>query len=188
MKRRAVIALLIGSFFAWVGTAFAHERIEIGDYVFVLGWLEEPPLAGLKNAAYIEITLKSDGSPVTSAEGSLDARIEYGGRMRDLVLRPIQDTPGAYAGDFIPTRRGVYTLKLTGALGDQPIDISGEIEEVISAASMQFPEEQPSTDEVLQTIDEVRSEIGSARLFGIVGLALGATGVVLAGVVWGRKR
>jgi hypothetical protein len=77
---------------------------------------------------------------------------------------------------------------LTGALGDQPIDISGEIEEVISAASMQFPEEQPSTDEVLQTIDEVRSEIGSARLFGIVGLALGATGVVLAGVVWGRKR
>lgn len=187
MRKWIVTGLLAAGLLTLAGTVYAHERIEVGDYVFVLGWLDEPPLVGLKNAAFIEITLKSDGSPVAGAEASLAAAIKYGGQSRDLVFRPL-DEPGHYAADFIPTRRGVYTLRLTGSLGEQAIDISGEIEEVLSAASAQFPEEQPTTGELLQAIDEVRSEIGSARLFGIVGLLLGAIGVVLAGVALGRKR
>jgi hypothetical protein len=187
MKKWIVTGLTAAVLLTLAGTAFAHERIEVGDYVFVLGWVDEPPLVGLRNAAFIEITLKSDGSPVTGAEASLAAAVAYGGQSRDLVFRPLGE-PGQYAADFIPTRRGIYTLKLTGALGEQPIDISGEIEEVLSAASAQFPEEQPTAGELLQALDEVRGEIGSARLFGIVGLLLGAIGVVLAGVALSRKR
>jgi len=188
MKRRIIPGLLLLAALLASGTALAHERVVSGDYVFLLGWLEEPPLVGLKNAAYVEISRLDSGEPVVGAEGSLSARIEAGGRSRDLVLRPIEDVPGAYAGDFIPTRRGTYTLELSGSLGGQSIDVSGEIEEVTSAAGLEFPETQPTASELQASIDELRGEISGARTFGVAGLALAAIGLVLAAVSLGRKR
>ncbi|MFN8597098.1 MAG: hypothetical protein U0559_13065 [Anaerolineae bacterium] len=169
-----------------VGTALAHERIVKGDYAFVLGWVDEPPIVGLKNAALIELSTASDDKPVEGAEATLTAQIEFGGKTKELVLRPLEETPGSYAADFIPTRRGTYTLKIGGTLNGQPIDVSGEIEEVGSADSLAFPE--PLGGDLQKAIDDVRGEVNSARTFGVAGAALGTIGLVLAGVALGRKR
>ena len=188
MMRWLASGLLMAAALLTAGTALAHERIVSGDYVFVAGWLEEPPLAGLKNAAYLEISRVDDGTPVAGAEATLTAQIQYGGRARDLILRPIEGRPGAYAGDFIPTRRGTYTLVLGGSIEGQPIEVSAEIEEAISAASLEFPEAQPTTGELQASIEQARGEASGARAFGVAGLALAAIGLVLAAVAVGRKK
>jgi hypothetical protein len=174
-----LLALLV------TGTAFAHERIVSGDYAFVLGWLEEPPVVGLKNAVLVEITTAQGDQPVEGAEGTLTAQIVYGGKSKELLLRPLEGQPGTYVGDFIPTRRGTYTLKLGGAINGQSIDVSNEIEEVGSLDSLTFPE--PQID-LQKSIEVLQSELSTTRTFAIVGAALGTIGLVLAGVAIGRGR
>ena len=188
MKRWLTASLLILAVLLAYGTVLAHEEIIAGDYALIVGWLEEPPLAGLKNAAYIEISRVDDGAPVAGAEGTLTAQIQYGGQARDLILRPIEDRPGAYAGDFIPTRRGTYTLVLGGSIEGQPVEASAEIEEVTSASSLEFPKAQPTAGELQASIEEVRAEVSGARAFGVAGLALAAIGLVLAAVALGRRK
>jgi hypothetical protein len=180
----AVIAVL---FVTGVAAArpLTHERIVAGDYALVLGWLEEPPVVGLKNAALVEVTTATDDQPVEGAEGTLTAQIVYGGKSKELLLRPLEGQPGAYAGDFIPTRRGTYTLKLGGTVNGQPIDVSNEIEEVGSLDSLTFPE--PQVD-LQKSIDALQSELSTTRLFAIIGMVLGMIGLVSAGVAIGRSR
>lgn len=175
----ALMAMLVA------GTAFAHERIVSSDYAFVLGWLEEPPIAGLKNAALVEVTTAKDDQPVEGAEGTLTAQIVYGGKGKELLLRPLEDRPGVYAGDFIPTRRGTYTLKLGGTINGQPVEVSNEIEEVGSLDSLTFPEPQA---DLQKSIEALQSELSTTRIFAVVGAALGTIGLVLAGVAIGRSR
>jgi hypothetical protein len=185
MKRWGLLLIVLGLAVIFIGTAFAHERIVSGDYAFVLGWLEEPPVVGLKNAALVEITTATDDQPVVGAEGTLTAQILYGGKSKELLLRPLAGEPGTYVGDFIPTRRGTYTLKLGGTIDGQPIDVSNEIEEVGSLDSLTFPE--PQID-LQKSIEALQSELSTTRTFAIVGAALGTIGLVLAGVAIGRSR
>jgi hypothetical protein len=179
-----LIGVALASLFV-VGTALAHERIVAGDYAFVLGWLEDPPVVGLKNAALVEVTTAKDDQPVVGAEGTLTAQIVYGGKSKELLLRPLEGSPGTYVGDFIPTRRGTYTLKLGGTINGQAVDVSQEIEEVVTADSLTFPE--PQVD-LQKSIDGLQSELSTTRLLAIVGAALGTIGLVLAGVAIGRSR
>jgi hypothetical protein len=184
MKRWGVILIVVVAL-ALTSTALAHERIVLGDYAFVLGWLEEPPVVGLKNAALVEVTTAQDDKPVEGAEGTLTAHIVYGGKSKELLLRPLAGQPGTYVGDFIPTRRGTYTLKLGGSINGQPIEVSNEIEEVGSLDSLTFPE--PQID-LQKSIEALSSELNSTRTFAIVGAALGTIGLVLAGVAIARNR
>jgi hypothetical protein len=184
LKRWWLVGMAVVSLLA-AGTVVAHERIVSGDYAFVLGWLDEPPVVGLKNAALVEVTTAKDDQPVVGAEGTLTAQIVYGGKSKELLLRPLEGSPGTYVGDFIPTRRGTYTLKLGGSINGQPIEVSNEIEEVGSLDSLTFPE--PQVD-LQKSIDALQSELSTTRMFAIVGAALGTIGLMLAGVAIGRSR
>jgi hypothetical protein len=177
----AIVAVLL-----IVSPALAHTRIVKGDYAFVLGWLDEPPVVNVKNAALIAITTASDNQPINGAEATLTAQIQYGGKTRDLILRPLAGNPGTYVGDFIPTRRGTYTLKLGGTLNNQPIDLSGDIEEVGSTDSLAFPE--PVNSDLQKSIDDLRSAVTTSQIVGITGLAVGLIGLVLIAVLFRRKR
>jgi hypothetical protein len=191
MKRHISLGIAIGSMALLLSAAtvaagpLAHERIVSGDYALTLGWLDEPPVVGLKNAALVEVTTATGDRPVEGAEGSLTAQIVYGGRSKELLLRPLEEQPGAYVGDFIPTRRGTYTLKLGGTINGQAVDVSSEIEEVVSPDSLAFPEPQADVPAV---INALQSELSNTRMFAIVGAALGTIGLVLAGVAIGRSR
>jgi hypothetical protein len=163
----------------------AHERIVVGDYALTLGWLDEPPIVGFKNAALVEVATARGDQPVEGAEGSLTAQVDYGGKSKELLLHPVEGQPGAYAGDFIPTRRGTYTLKLGGTINGQPINVSSEIEEVVSSDSLAFPEPQA---DLQPAITALQSDLSTTRMFAVVGAALGTIGLVLAGVAIGRSR
>jgi hypothetical protein len=168
------------------GTALAHARVVQGDYAFVLGWLDEPPVAGLKNAALVELSTTADNQPVTGAEATLTAQIAYGGKTRDLLLRPLAGSPGTYVGDFIPSRRGTYTLKLGGTVGSQPIDVSADIEEVGSSDNLAFPE--PVNSDLQKAIDDLQSQLSTARLIGLTGLLVGLISLVLVVLLFSRQR
>jgi hypothetical protein len=184
MKRWGLLLIILLALLV-TGTAFAHERIVAGDYALTLGWLDEPPVVGLKNAALVEVATAKDDQPVEGAEGTLTAQILYGGKSKELLLRPLEGQPGSYVGDFIPTRRGTYTLKLGGTINGQAIDISNEIEEVVTPDSLAFPE--PPID-AQAALTALQSELSTTRIFAVVGAALGTIGLVLAGVAIGRSR
>jgi len=185
IKRWGVMLIAVLATLFSGGIALAHERIVSGDYALTLGWLDEPAIVGLKNAALVEVTTAKDDQPVTDAEGTLTAQIVYGGKSKDLLLRPLEEQPGVYVGDFIPTRRGTYTLKLGGTINGQAIDVSHDIEEVVTPDSLAFPE--PPVD-AQAALTALQSELSTTRIFAVVGAALGTIGLVLAGVAIGRSR
>ena len=191
MKRRILLGIAVGvvaillSVTAAAARPLAHVRIVSGDYALTLGWLDEPAIVGFKNAALVEVATAKDDKPVEGAEGSLTAQIVYGGKSKELLLRPLEEQPGAYVGDFIPTRRGTYTLKLGGTINGQPIDVSHDVEEVVSPDSLAFPEPQADLQPM---INALQSELSTTRMFALVGAALGTIGLVLAGVAIGRSR
>jgi hypothetical protein len=168
--------------------ALAHTSIDIGSYTVEVGWVDEPPIAGMKNAVFISITNKDTQKPVEGVS-TLEVTVSTGGKDRKLDVRPLsEDKPGQYAADFIPTRRGTYTVKLSGKIESTAVNTSVDIEEVADANSLAFPDSQADANALQKSIDDLRGEVSSARAFGVAGAALGAIGLVLAGVALGRKR
>jgi hypothetical protein len=165
--------------------ALAHTRIEVGPYVIVVGWEKEPVIVGERNAILLEI---SEGdAPVTGAEGTLDLTLEYAGRTFRANLAPGAE-PGTYLAEVVPTVRGQYTVHLSGAIGDTPVDERVEPEEVAAGAALQFPEEAPDTRELAQTVAGLEARLGRAYTLAAAGLAAGVIGIGLAVFALLRRR
>ncbi len=168
--------------------ALAHTTIEVGPYELEVGWVDEPPIVGMKNAVFISITNKATSQPVEGVS-TLEVTISTGGKDRKLDVRPLsEDKPGQYAADFIPTRRGTYTVKLSGKIETTDVNTSVDIEEVGPADSLSFPDSLASSSDLQTSIDNLRGDVNTARAFAVAGAALGAIGLVLAGISLGRKR
>ena len=184
MLLRAVVAAVLLAL-AVPLIAFAHTSIDVGPYTLEVGWVDEPPIVGMKNAVFISITNKDKNEPVEGVS-TLEVTVSTGGKDRKLEVRPLgEDHPGQYAADFIPTRRGTYTVKLSGKIETTDVNTSVDIEEVADASSLEFPEAQIDPQ---KTIDDLRNEISATRTFAVAGAVLGTIGLVLAGVALGRKR
>jgi hypothetical protein len=117
-------------------------------------------------------------------------------------------TPGDYRAWFIPTTPGAYTFHFTGTIKGQRVDqrfTSGPttFDEVKDSAEVQFPAKDPTTGQLTTRLDRetqrlnqavaaserrAKDEAGTARLIAIVGLVVGALGLVAAGVVGRRRR
>jgi hypothetical protein len=125
--------------------ALAHTKITVGPYDVEVGWVEEPPIVGMKNAVAVNINTTADGKPMEGVS-TLIVTVSMGGQDKQLDMHPLgEDTPGQYAADFIPTRRGTYTVKLSGKIESTEANASVDIEETVDAAALQFPalEAQP---------------------------------------------
>lgn len=183
MKRWSIVAILIATLCLNVSLALAHEGITAGPYTLKVGWVEEPPIVGLKNAVFISVATTSDGEPVEGVS-TLIVTVSLGGQEKKLELRPLgEDTPGQYAADFIPTRRGTYTIQLSGKIESTEVNTSVDIEETIDAATLQFPslDSQTSIGDLQNKINDLNSQFGSIRGFAVAGLALAVIALVLAG-------
>ena len=148
------------------------------------GWKNRPSV-GLKNAALVEVTTAQGDQPVEGAEGTLTAQIVYGGKSKELLLRPLAGSPGTYVGDFIPTRRGTYTLKPAAQSTDRRLMSAMRSRKSAVSIALTFPEPQA---DLQKSIDALQSELSTTRMLAVVGAALGAIGLVLAGVAIGRSR
>lgn len=183
MKRWSVVAILLAVVCLNVGRALAHEGITVGPYTLEVGWVDEPAIVGVKNAVAIDIVTTADEKPVEGVS-TLIVTVSMGGLEKKLEMRPRgEDTPGQYAADFIPTRRGIYSVKLDGKIGSIAVNASVDIEETIDAATLQFPplDSQTTIGDLQNKISDLNSQLGSARGFAVAGLALAVIALVLAG-------
>ena len=184
-----IIALLLTLALNVLGQkiALAHERVEIGPYVVIVGWVNEPAIVGERNALFLEIT--ENDEPVTGVEATLDAELLYGGRTFRSNLTPSL-TSGQYTVEFFPTVRGQYSVRLFGSIGETELDEVVEPEEVFSAERIQFPEAEPSVRELQretqQQMDALENRLQTAQTVAYLGAGSGLVGIVLA--VWSLRR
>ncbi len=166
--------------------ALAHSRIEVGPYVIVIGWANEPVIVGERNAILLEI---SEGdAPVEGAEGTLDVALEYAGRTFNANLTPVIGQPGVYHAEVLPTVRGQYTVHLSGAIGSTALDERVEPEEVAAGDVLQFPETAPDTRQLGQDVADLQARLNTAYALAIGGIAIGVVGIGLAAFSILRRR
>jgi hypothetical protein len=185
--------------------AFAHEERSVGAYHFVVGWGDEPAYAGSKNS--VQLILATEvGKPVTNLGDSLKVQVIFGKQQTELPFEPAFDveegfgTPGDYRAWIIPTAPGTYTFHLFGAIGKQKVDerfTSGPttFDDIADPAAVEFPTKVPTGPELAGRLDReiprVNAAIASARsqaedradtarILAIVGIVIGAMGLLLA--------
>lgn len=124
-----------------IGMVNAHKTTIVGNYQIEVGWMEEPPLAGQKNAITFSIQVDEGGgvsSPVTNAFRDLTANIKSGSLTKSLdVLSDVK--PGHYYAKIIPTKVGTLTVELKGKIKDTQIDEQINIEDVENIDLLAFP-------------------------------------------------
>ena len=185
--------------------AFAHEERSVGAYHFVVGWGDEPAYAGSENSVQLILATEA-GKPVTNLGDSLKVEVIFGEQQMELPFEPAFDVeegfgmPGDYRAWIIPTAPGTYTFHLFGAIGKQDVDerfTSGPttFDDVADPAEIEFPTKVPTGTELSERLDReiprVNEAIASARsqaedradmarILAIVGIVIGAVGLLLA--------
>jgi hypothetical protein len=192
-------------------SASAHERRQVGKYTFVVGFLEEPAYANLKNGLDLTIctgkactyTVK-DGqrvvsNPAMDAEKTLKADVSTGSSAPlALALEPRYNNPGKYAAYFMPSKSGAYTFHITGTLNGEQVDEKftsspdgfSEVDaiDVYPAASANTQPTQNTNNAALLTqVQEAKNSAASATTFGVAGLVVGILGLAAAGFALARK-
>jgi hypothetical protein len=211
MMRRKCTAILVTSVLAGLlllvaaSPAAAHTTKKVGAYNFVVGWGSEPAYAGQQNSVQLVLTKLSTGKPVVNLGNALTVTIIYGTQQMPMALTPTFDpdtgfgTPGDYRAFFFPTAPGNYTFHFAGKIGTQAVDESfssgpttfATVEDPMNA---QFPAKAPSTAQLSQRLDTVLPRLNSStsssagRTYGIVGIVLGAFGLIVGGIALVRAR
>ena len=134
------------------------------------------------------------GEPVTGLEDTLQVEVTHisSGQSTVMALAPLFEHPGAYTADFIPTQPGGYGFRFFGSIEGQPFDEAFEsgantFDAVQSRAAAQFPVALPSVRELEGVVrssqasaDEALDAVAGARVIGIVGIVVGAVGLLTA--------
>jgi hypothetical protein len=202
--------------------ALAHEARDVDDLELEVGFGTEPAYAGQPNS--VQLLLHHHGEPVTDLGDTLDVEISFGDAdpLR-LTFEPFFEegefgTPGDYRAWFFPTSPGQYTFHLTGTIEGEDVDetfTSGPktFSDVVSPADVQYPEQLPSTADIVARMDRESARAGdaiqqagtqseraaraasqaaddasSAKTIGVIGLVVGALGLIVAIVALTRSR
>ena len=172
-----------------VGTVFAHEGRQVGDYNINVGWIVEPAYEGFPNGVEVRVIKvgesggddhhgdstaaaddhHGDSGAVEGLQNTLQVEVVYvsTGASRVVTLSADPDQPGRYTADLIPSAPGVYELRVFGAIKGMLVDETfashgggGDFDDIQSPASLQFPEELPSAREMESA---VRGAINTAE-------------------------
>ncbi|KEQ56021.1 hypothetical protein AAA799E16_01962 [Marine Group I thaumarchaeote SCGC AAA799-E16] len=188
-----------------VANAFAHTEVTVEDYVVDIGWGDEPPVVGFRNFIVIEILQEKDGEliKVPDAFQDLQAFARSGGASKELDIITDSES-GAYHANIIPTKVGTIAIKLRGDISGTMVDIQVPIEDVEGTAVLDFPPTAgSSSDQDIASIknainsfqsdmSEVKSKLSGINVnsnqfdsefiynFGVIGMATGIAGTVLA--------
>src|SRR4051812_45718529 len=88
----------------------APQRRQVGPYVVVVGFENEPAYVEEGNGASITI-FSNDGKPVDGAQKTLKVEVSTGGASKTLDLTPVPSKQGAYVAEFTPTKTGTYVFR-----------------------------------------------------------------------------
>ncbi|MGH2490094.1 MAG: hypothetical protein ACRDF9_01175 [Candidatus Limnocylindria bacterium] len=178
----AATLVVAASLTAFSSTAAAHETRNVGPYVFVVGWLDEPAIQGQPNAATVRITdpRVTPPKPVLEVNKTLDIKVFSGGLSTPYAgtVRAVFGQPGLYALDVIPTASGGYKYLLTGKV--EALDVNetfesgpGRFNDVQAASAIQFPEKVPSGADLAGKLNDLQATADQTRIFAIIAAALG---------------
>jgi hypothetical protein len=212
MRRRLLAAMVATTLAALLiplvaGPASAHEEKTVGKYHFVVGFGDEPAYAGEKNSVQLILADATD-KPVTDLGNTLKVEVTTGtAEPLQLAMEPNFEvgefgTPGDYRAFFIPTAPGSYSFHFTGTIKGQKIDqtfTSGPqtFSDIDDPAQVQYPVKQPTGGQLATRADretarinaaltaerdQANDDAASARTLAIIGLIVGALGL-LAGIV-----
>jgi hypothetical protein len=139
-----VLLVLVAAALSFVVPAVAHEERTVGDYDMELGWRVEPAYTNLYNGPEIFVHKSATGEAVEGLEDTLQLEVSYGGKSKILKLNTVEDDPGHYTADLIPTQPGDYSFHVTGKLEDMDIDetftsADGKFGSVNPISDIQFP-------------------------------------------------
>ena len=212
MKRRILAALvattLAGLLIPLLASpASAHEERTVGKYHFVVGFGDEPTYAGEKNSVILLLSDAND-KPVTDLTDTLKVAVSTGtAEPLQLSMEPNFEvgefgTPGDYRAWFIPTTPGAYSFHFTGTIKGQKVDQTFKsgpqtFSDIDDPAQVQYPVKQPTGGQLATRADretarinaaltaerdQANDDAASARTLAIIGLIVGALGL-LAGIV-----
>jgi len=193
-------------------SAYAHTAITVEQYKIEIGWKEEPPLVGIQNAITFEFN-QDEGNgvttPVTNSFKDLEATVKSGSATKTLdILSDVK--PGNYYAKIIPTKTGSLSVELKGTLNGVPVNREIQIEDVESTDVLAFPPSGSSSGQdvgalknamssLQKDVTAIKSKLGNvepgtnldlskAYDFGVLGLALGAAGVILAVIAMIKRK
>ncbi len=151
----------------------AHESRTIGEFVLVVGFLDEPAIEGEVNGLSLRVTRAEQ--PVEELAATLQGEVILGDQRRPLTLTPAFNEPGLYEAVFIPSMPGDYTYHITGDLQGTAID------ETFTSSPEGFASVEPRADyEFPSTANgAARNAVAMPALVGGVALALGLGGLAL---------
>ena len=185
-------------------SASAHKSITVENLIIEVGWQEEPSLVGFMNAITFEINENTtDGqSGVKNAFKNLQATVKFGGVTKTLDIDSDPES-GHYHSKIIPTRTGSLVVELKGEINGIKIDSDIPLEDVGDKAVLAFPDIGGSSEQdvtalknavsgIEKEVTELKTKLSRintasgefdverAYNFGVLGLSLGAAGVILA--------
>jgi hypothetical protein len=213
IKKRFTLAgmALLAALLAVVLTtasALAHEKRHVGDYTFVVGFLDEPAYANVKNSLDLTICNGSDcnytvqdaakvlSNPINDADKTLKIEVSTGGSAPlALTLEPRWANPGKYNAYFLPTKTGDYTFHIFGTLNNNSIDEKftssptgfSAVEQVQTYPSTSADASNADVTALKSQVQNVQNSATTATTVGIVGAVLGVLGLIVAGFALARK-
>src|SRR6267142_1542120 len=180
------LAIVASSFALTSNVAFGHERRAVGPYTFVVGWLNEPAYVNAANGLSLDVTETSSSKPVEGLATTLQAEVIVGGGAKKLSLdlATDQETPGHYAGSFIPTKTGDYIFHIFGTVESTKVDERFEsgpntFDGVVSTDPLQFPDRVPANMDLAARLDSLQTLVIAAIVIGALALLASAGGLVM---------
>jgi hypothetical protein len=182
----AAAAVIVSSFVINTNIALGHEHRTIGAYTFVVGWIVEPAYVNAANGLSLDVTETSSSKPVEGLATTLRAEVIVGGGAKKLSLDLATDseTPGHYAGSFIPTKTGDYIFHIFGTVGSTKVDERFEsgpntFDGVVSTDPLQFPDRLPANADLAARLDSLQTLVIAAIVIGALALLASAGGLAL---------
>ena len=170
----------------------AHEHVIIGEYELTVGWRDEPAVTGSINGLDLGIQHHfTNGTTVwvVGNEGNMTARLTTGPISSPLkALAPQSGRPGWYTFDVIPTRAGSYSVRINGTLEGTAFDQTVPMDDVSPASDLAFPVTDPTASDLQSRLDAanaliagLQSQVTLAIAIALVGVVVGAVGLVIGG-------
>lgn len=178
----ALLALVLSA-----GVASAHTTVHVGNYDVEVGWVDEPPIVGQRNAIVVNVsdTTATDKQVDVSA---LVVNVDYGGQNKTLTLQPLsEDATNQYIAPILPMVAGQYTVQLRGKIADTDVNTDVQPEEVVAADTLAFPSSAGGAGSQGQRNGFGGGGFGGGGFgfrmsdwFGVAGLVAGLAGLIVA--------
>ncbi len=151
--------------------ASAHTTTHAGNYDVEIGWMDEPPVVGQRNAIVVNVSNTANANAQVDIS-KLTVDVTYGGQTKMLTLQPLSEsTTNQYIAPILPTIPGQYTIQLRGQLDTTNISQDVSPEEVLPSDTLAFPNMDAS---------QQSSSFSWSEWLPIIGLIVGVAALIMA--------